>query len=293
MNKTYLALPVLVFAALVLCMPSARVSATVGGPTYISQIAYKASDNSIYYVVSDMGGQGCPPIIHAQNVATGKVTQVKSCNAVLEQYFMTGSDSDQRKYDTFLYSFFEGLPYLGSISLPKNNIAVRVEVLSERVEDGFPMYTDFRAHVTQDNKEVATLNFRGCSKDQPHLFEGYRIPNTDTMVMLISNKGDCYEEGYVKESISIIKGVRYYNTDVVRSYKQASAAEPNTGNLIVSATTKAPSTTEATTTPTLQQNPITPTMGALLAALFAVGGALGYMLGRRSRSLPTPTTPAA
>ena len=216
-------------------MSNGEVLATVGGPTYLSEIAYNASNNAIYYLVNNYGGKGCPPIIHSINLANNQNTEVKTCDEVLQEYFKDYSEENNQKYRQFISDFYENLshPYLGSVSLKKNKINVNVRALSEHVENGEKYWTEFRATITQDNKDVAKIDFRGCDKEQPHVFEGYKIPNSDAMVGLISNKSNCFEGGYTGEALYPIKNVKYYATGIVRGFKGSSATEPNLGNLTV------------------------------------------------------------
>src|SRR5687768_9496318 len=100
---------------------AAIVFATVGGPTYISNIAWNAKDNSAYYTVHDGGGRGCPPIINKINISTLARSEVKSCDQ-LEKENAYGTDVGIRKYDEFRSITYEGLPYLGSVNLKNNNI---------------------------------------------------------------------------------------------------------------------------------------------------------------------------
>ena len=169
-----------------------KVLATVGGPTYISSIAFKTPENFIYYTVHDNSGRGCPPNIHKIDLSIIKDFEVKSCTQV-EQEFLSGEyEEGMQKYSQFITDTYQDLPYLGSVSLKKNNINIDVKFLSEHIESNETFWSEFLAIITQDNKEVAKLNFRGCAEDQPHIFEGYRIPNSDVMAILISNKGDCF-----------------------------------------------------------------------------------------------------
>ncbi|MFA6077263.1 MAG: hypothetical protein WC735_04280 [Candidatus Paceibacterota bacterium] len=255
--------------------------ATVGGPTYISEIAFSAVNNSIYYKVHDGGGRGCPPIIHRIDLVTLKDSEVKSCNQVEREF--PYSETNTQKYNQFIADTYESLSYLGSVSLKKNNIDVQVEFLSENKlegEDNWIISRNFRATITQDDKEIGAINFKGCDKDQPHVFEGYMIPNSDKMAMLISNKGDCFEGGYLGESLHIVKGVKYYDKNIVRGFKQASATEPNMGNVVVYAGVannperEAPAPGEATT-PNKNSNYI------LYIIVIALGLGLGYFFGRK------------
>lgn len=294
MNKKYTLLSIFILVVFSLLISSEKVLATVGGSSYISQISYKASDNSVYYLENDEGGRGCPPIIHSINLAEIKDVEVKTCDEVIQQYFLSDGSNNGDKYRQFIDDTYKNLSYpLVSVSLKKNNIDIHVEVLSENIKDGEKLWTEFRATLTQDNKEVAKLDFRGCDKDQPNIFEGYSLPDTDAMAILISGKGDCMEGGYIKENLSIIKGIKYYDTNIVRSIKEKSAIEPNMGNIVVYATPKdvvndnnkinnTPTTTTVlqTNTPFPQTNPIAKIV--LMIIIFIVGTALGYVIGKKS-----------
>ncbi|HCC84641.1 MAG TPA: hypothetical protein DEP87_03080 [Candidatus Pacebacteria bacterium] len=242
-----------------------------------------------------MGGKGCPSIIHAISLTNVQDTEVKTCDEVFQQFFKNYSEENQNKYSQFIYDTYQNLSYLGSVSLKKNNIGVNVEFISENVaEDGEVYWREFDAIISQDGKSLTRTRFRGCSKDQPHIFEGYRIPNTDSMAILISNKGDCFEGGYVNESLHVIKGIKYYDTNIVRSIKEESATEPNTGNMVVYATSKdvvndnnANST--STTSPVPQKNSVAEII--LMVTIFVVGTTLGYVVGRKSARPQSPSNP--
>lgn len=236
MNKVYVFL-----IALFAFFMAGSVFATVGGPTYISEIGFSATESAVYYKVNDNGGRGCPPIIHKIDLGTGKDSEVKSCDQYESEY--ATNEAGFQKYTQFLHDFYQTVSYLGSVSLKKNNINVQVKFVKEGLMEGFdePVWRDFEAQVFQDGREIGKINFRGCAKDQPHVFEGYMIPNSNQMLFLISNKGDCFEGGYVRESLHLMRGVTYHDTNIVRSFKEESATEPNSGNVVVYATTEATS----------------------------------------------------
>lgn len=296
MSKKIILSSLFLLAVFSLLISSNKVLATVGGPTYISQIAYKASNDSVYYLVSNMGGKGCPPIIHSINLAKIQDTEVKTCDEVFQQFFSDYSEENQNKYRQYIHDTYQSLSYLGSVSLEQNNIDINVEFITENVaEDGQVYWREFDAVIAQDGKTLTRIRFRGCSIDQPHIFEGYRIPNTDAMAILISNKGDCFEGGYVNESLHIIKGIKYYNTNIVRSIKEESATEPNTGNMVVYATTKDVANENninntPTTSPSSQKNSVTGLV--LMVAFVIVGTTLGYILGRKSSRSSSPSNPS-
>lgn len=256
--------------------------ATVGGPTYISEIAFKVGDDSVYYKVHDGGGRGCPPITHKINLTTSKDSEVKSCDE-FETEDYNNEESSIKAREQFMANIYKDLSYLGSISLKKNNIDVQVEFLSEHIEFDYLSWSEFRATLTQDGKEIGKINFRGCSKDQPNVFEGYMIPNSDKIAILISGKGDCFEGGYIKETLHPIKGIKYYDKNIVRSIKQAGATEPNLGNAVVYATLASepsiPETEPVLEAPEKDSSSNIPYV--ILGVVLALG--LGYFLGRKGR----------
>lgn len=257
--------------------------ATVGGPTYISSIAFNAKENSVYYIVHDNGGRGCPPIIHKVNVATGTHSEVKSCDQLESED--VHSEEGRQKYNQFIHDTVTVLPALGSVSLSKNRIDVQVKSLRAEFMEGFeePVWWNFEARIAQDGKEIKKINFRGCAKDQPHIFEGYMVPNSGKMAILISNKGDCFEGGYVKESLHLISGIKYYDTNIVRSFKEESATEPNTGNLVVYAD-QAPRPAEDPNLPESESTSNTKNRGliyAIVALLLGLG--IGVFASKRVR----------
>ncbi|MDP3993611.1 MAG: hypothetical protein Q8P75_01345 [bacterium] len=202
-------------------------------------------------------------------------SEVKSCDQFLQEFSYT--EEGMQKYSQFIADTYQNLSYLGSVSLKKNNINVQVEFLSEHIEDGYTFWSEFRAILTQDNKEVAKVDFRGCANEQPHIFEGYMIRNSDAMAILISNKGDCFEGGYVKEDLRIIKGIKYYDTNIVRSIKEESATEPNLANIIVYAAADDTENNDKTLAP---QKSSTANI-VLLVVTFILGTTLGYTLGKK------------
>lgn len=269
---------------------SDTILATVGGPTYISAIASDAAGTPVFYTVNDNGGRGCPPIVHKIDLVTSQDTPVKSCDDFENEF--TYSTAGLQKYNQFISDVYQNLGYLGSVSLEKNNIDIRVEFVSEEIQADYssePVWTNFRAHISQDGKELGTIDFRGCSVDQPHVFEGYMIPNSDKMVILISNKGDCFEGGYVKESLHMIGGVNYHDTNAVRGFKTASATEPNSGNVVVYAFTQPVSTGNDDTKSSEGKY-----FGILLLGLIAlvVGLVAGYFVGKKSGNIP-PVPPTS
>lgn len=243
MNKRFTCLLVVVLVVFSLLISGEKVSATVGGPTYISDIVYHVPSNSIYYLENSSDGRGCPQIIRSLGLTSMEDVEIKTCDEIFQQFFSnTGGEEAYLQFVADTYknlSYLENINYLGSVSLKKNNIDINVEFISENLDEYGDKYSSgFEAIISQDGKILARKSFLGCSKDQPHIFEGYRIPDTNAMAILISSKGDCWEGGYTRESLFIVRNVEYYDTNIVRYFKEKSATDLNIGNVVVYASTK-------------------------------------------------------
>lgn len=263
-----------------------NVFATVGGPTYISSISFNAKDNSVYYTSSDLSEKGCPPVIHKVNLTTLKDSEIKSCAQLLDREYLDGySKEGKQKYRQFVEDTYKDLSNLGSVSLEKNNIGAHVEFLSENTDGDYSSWWSESATLIQDNKEIAKINLRGCRKDQPHIFEGYMIPNSDIMAILISSDKDCFEGGYITETLHFIKGIRYYSTDIVNIFKAASATQPNIGNMVVYSNSSDIKDSENISSPQTLASQKKSNLFlniALLASTFVVGAIFGYFVGKKS-----------
>ena len=308
MHKRFTWLLVLVLAIFSFSVSSEKVLATVGGPTYISDIVYHAPSESVYYLENSSDGRGCPEIIHSVGLIDIEDVEVKTCDEIFEQFFSdSGSDESYLQFVADTYqnlSYLESINYLASVSLKKNKIDINVEFISENFNEYGDKYSsDFEAVISQDGKILAKKRFSGCSKDQPHIFEGYRIPDTNAMAILISGKGDCWEGGYTREVLFIISDVKYYDTNIVRSNKEKSATDLNTANVVVYASpenlasnsdvnevsTILPDSSKnlvnnSDTNGALTTSPVSPKNLVLVIILLAIilGAALGYIAGKRS-----------
>jgi len=275
MNKPYL-----FFVTLVVLFIANSASATVGGPVYISSLVFNGQDNSIYYMINDYGGRGCPLIINKINLSTLKNSEIKSCDQVEKEF--PYSEENIQKYNQFRENIFKNLPFVGSISLKKNNIDINVKFLSKHIENDSVSWSKFRATLFQDKKEIGQIDFNGCAKDQPHVFEGYIIPNSSSMALLISNIGDCFEGGYIKESLRVIKNVKFYDKNLIRGYKADSATELNSGNMVVYAENEEAPTLEPDALVNPSENKKNYTIFYIIVGGILTLG-LGYILGKKTR----------
>ena len=276
---------ILFVVTLLLLTAANNVSATVGGPTTIDRISHNAKENSLYYIVHDGGGRGCPPIIEKLNLATKERTQVKSCDEIESTYYRDESSAaayNQFIEDTFKYPDVKNLPI---ISLSNNNISIIVEYVGEHRFDEYNASADFRATIFQDNQKKGAIDFIGCYKDQPNVFKGYIIPDTDKMTLEISRIGDCFEGGYTKDDIYVLDDINFQDANLVGYYNYSSEPGVYRGNLVVVAqdSSKAVNSVPSETTTTEKNNP---THIWWILALIS-GLVVGFIVGHKAKTKST------
>jgi len=186
------------------------VGATVGGPTYIYNFRYNPEDKSIYYVSNSQSGRGCPPTLQKLSVTSGDTATVFSCTQGAA-FLTENKDSNQWQLVTKFEEMTEPFERLIPIHLSNNNIVI--DLTFARTENYGPdvneiLHTHFFATVYQRGQNVAEFPISGCNKNQPFIFAGYTIPSLPgKLIFLSSAKGDCFEGGYIGESLHIIDGV--------------------------------------------------------------------------------------
>jgi len=264
--------------ALLLLISVENVSATVGGPTYIERLSYSADENSLYYLINNQGGRGCPPEIEKINLATKERVLVMSCDKIEATYY-TKDGFDSSGYDQFIQNTFKALISLPNISLQKNDISVAIDYISERRQDEYTIGSDFQATVSQGGKEKEKISFIGCHKDQPNIFRGFFVPDTRKMVIMISRIGDCFEGGYTKDDIHVLDNIDFHDTATVGYYNSFSGPKVQQGDLVASAQ-------RVNTTPTTPPTE-TKQMDFIIvwgAGVLVVGLGVGYLIGRKTKS---------
>ncbi|MFA6315359.1 MAG: hypothetical protein WC648_03290 [Candidatus Paceibacterota bacterium] len=207
-----------------LCAIAGIAYATVGGPTLVYDMKYDTKTNSIYFTEQDFGGKGCPPELKAISVKDNVGRVVLSCD-----------DGLAKDHSKELIAMTENFAPLIPVSLKKNGITASIEAVGvEKIEEDWIIKTNFIAHIFQDNKNVANIPISGCNLEQPFIIDGYRIPGQmDKMVLLVSTKGDCFEGGYIRESLNVISGVKQIEDSYTNTYKTNSPLVPNDGSLII------------------------------------------------------------
>jgi hypothetical protein len=123
------------------------------------------------------------------------------------------------------------------ISLKKNNISidlkfVRTEKMSPEIDE--IRNSVFKASIFKDGKKITEAEISGCNTEQPFTFAGYAVPGFDKkIVLLLSTKGDCFEGGYIDESLLVVGGLNSINKESLNFYKSDQALVPNEGTLTV------------------------------------------------------------
>lgn len=183
-------------------------NATTGGPTYIKNIQTGNTNIEIIYEVKNLGGRGCPPEIYRFNLNTNKQDILISCND-------EDADTNATNYARKLENIFSMYPnILERINLNSNNIDASFSNADKTkfdIDKGNPGNTNFTLDIFQDNDRKATVNFKGCNPDQKHIIEGYRVPNSRNIVIVVSSTGDCWEGGYIYERLFVVRDINIYD----------------------------------------------------------------------------------
>ncbi len=224
------------FVMVLLCT-AAQAYATVGGEMTISALTYNPADESVYYVKHDGGGRGCPPELMKLSLSSGMPESVITCDQGEKMLAESGSYTSNA-VGVEISRITSGFKYLTPISLKDNNISIIVDFLKTENIDSEPDMVarqHFTATVFRDDMQLATFPVTGCYLNQPFIFQGYAIPGFNKkIVLLLSAKDDCFEGGYVSESLSVVGGLESVNRDGYSNfYKTVAPLIPNETSLIV------------------------------------------------------------
>lgn len=213
----------IIIACVALLLAASTASATVGGPTNAFDFKFDAKSNSVYYQVKSYGGRGCSPILMTLSIANNTTKEVIPCdyeNPTQERIRAITGD----------------LPTISPIHLRKNNISVSIEEKGVEYWEASRevVRRSFVAHIFQQDKKVGSIPFSGCNLDQPVVIDGYSIPSApDTLVFLFSTKSDCFEGGYVYETLHAVTGITITPETFVYAYKSNESLAPHEGSLVV------------------------------------------------------------
>lgn len=214
--------------------------ATVGGPTFIGTLKYNPVDESVYYILQDNGGRGCPPELMKISLNTGKTDVVYSCDE--GENLLRKNNYDTSVVYSEINKITKDYKPLTQISLKDNRISIDVNFLNS---EKYPsvggddinniIKSNFTASIYQDSIKIVELPIVGCNKEQPFLFAGYAIPGFEKkIVLLLSTKGNCFEGGYINETLHVVGGVSNLDkTFYSNSMKDFSALTLSMGTLVV------------------------------------------------------------
>lgn len=207
-------------------------NATVGGPTTINNFKYNRADESIYYILNSYSGRGCPPMLYKIGLVSEKNEVVYSCDEGEE--FVTNNPKAS------IYSQFneitDNFKNLSTINLKNNNIYIDVNYIGEGNTNPVGMSKKIEVIIYQNEKRIDQFETTACNLEQPFIFEGYEIPGFEKkIILLMSAKRNCFEGGYVDESLHVINGIDGINrTGKTNFYKGDDILAPDESSLIVS-----------------------------------------------------------
>ncbi len=255
-------------------LSAVSVQATVGGETLISTFKYNPTDESVYYIRQSSGGRGCPPELMKIGLNSEKIDTLFSCS---DGEKLGGGSYDyispaSLKIKKIIEKFKDLTPLnLKDIGLQIDVNFVRAESYSSEIAEIVRRH--FVASVYQNNKKIDEFAVVGCSLNQPFLFQGYAIPGFEKkIIILTSAKGDCFEGGYINETLSVVGNVSNLNkTGPMNFYKGMSPLVPNEGNLTVFEADKL-------NTPDAKSDFPTVTVVIISLACLFIGGLIGRML---------------
>ncbi len=247
--------------------------ATVGGPTYISNIQTTSFNSpEIIYEVANQGGRGCPPVIYSQNILTGQTKTLLSCDQaekLSEIDYQTEREVILAKYPVIL----------DRIDLNKNKVTAATVAINEQEMDeakGFFGKTDFTIDIFQNAIKKSTLSYSGCSPIQPHIIEGYKAPNNKSLMLVVSTKGDCFEGGYTLQRIFFVPDITIYDAASLPSVINKDPL-PGPGN--ISFIAKVPATTAPSAAPKTSTETEKDEAGTLINYRIIIGILIVLVLG--------------
>lgn len=233
MKKITLFSAVLILVYLINVPPS---HATVGGPTFISNIQTDAKGQEIIYEIWFQSGKGCPPELHSYNLQIGLKKVLLSCDELLKL-----SNRDQMVETEVTMSKYPVM--LKRIDLNKNKITAVSTVTDEQKYDelkGLFGKTSFSLDIFQDGIKKTTYVYQGCKPEQQQIIDGYRIPNSKFMILILSTTGNCFEGGYTKQHMIVVPNTTIYDANALSITTNAT---PTPGNGRITLVAKNPTGT--------------------------------------------------
>lgn len=198
--------------------------ATVGGGILLRDFHYDEKEQVVYFIFDQSAtGLGTISIVRydpkTQNeewVTWYPFTGSEEEAEILAKKFGCVPDDysciDEKLKEEFEQKEKELLskPFLSRIDLRKNKIEITVSV-KEIEELGDFTRATLIARVYQHNNKKGEFEFVGCFRKTDSLlkvnFDGFLIPNSNTILLLVSTIGQCHELGYLAEKIFPVFGI--------------------------------------------------------------------------------------
>ncbi|MEI6346065.1 MAG: hypothetical protein WCO79_02425 [bacterium] len=248
--------------------------ATVGGPTLVYDFTYNPADESVYYIRNSQNGRGCPPELLKLSLVTGTSQVAFSCDEG-EKLLVPANDYNSSPVNTKITSLTNGFKPLTPIHLEKNDLSVKMRFVNyENVAPDVNeiVKANFFATISQAGKKLVEFPVVGCNETQPFTFAGYAIPGFEKkIVLLLSAKGDCWEGGYIYESLHVVGGVTVLDRTSVVDFDKVNAPLIAANGTLEVTTADKDIASAATTTNTTANTPPKNTRSAIELALLLVG----------------------
>lgn len=223
--------------------------ATVGGPVVFYDFKYNPTDESIYYTMQDYDARGCPPALYKMSLVNESKDVVFSCEegfSLLNDEGLEYESVDWPEQMDYLINqkidqITSDFKPLQKINLKENNISIDINFLKDNFSEGYseedPISRSFSADIYQNGEIIDSKDINSCYLEDPFLFEGYAIPGFEKKIMLLmSAKFNCWEGGYVSDSVYIVEDVDNINKDLLGpvSYRDGGfIIEPDKDTLVV------------------------------------------------------------
>lgn len=229
--------------------------ATVGGPTYIYNFTYNHADESVYYIETNQGGRGCPPMLNKISLETKTVSPFYTCeDGETVMYKLSNGDYQKglQQVQNDIADITKNFKPLIPITLAKSKIEIDIRFVEKKyyTQDATDDFSHrvFMADVYQNGAKVDEFEITGCSMEQPFVFHGYAIPGFDKKIVILSSaKNDCVEGGYTRDRLHVVGNLSNIDKTPANFFKWSDEIPLNEASLVVYEKDTIVATTSTTT----------------------------------------------
>ncbi len=203
------------------------VLATTGGSTLFSDFRYSEKDGMVYYIFHDnSGGRSIQGVVRYDPVTQKRET-------ILSHVFtMDEEDAMRKDYEAQKERIWNNLIELPRIDLLKNDIKIEAFVeRREEIRDDWQLWRPVTFQVIMgqgSRKEIGGFELNGCEmiyeRRQENFeinFDGFLIPDTNSILFLAHTEGHCFEMGYGLDEIFLIDGFEILDSRSLESINEA------------------------------------------------------------------------